>query len=158
MFAGNYAPGGWHLCDGSILPIAGNETLFKLIGTTYGGDGQSTFAVPDLRGRVPIHQAPEYPMAQPGGSSEVQITHNYMPAHAHQMFASSLPANRTGPQGNVVAAALNTVTFYSSPPGFPMSPLAITGAPGNNRPHENTQPYLCVNFIIALSGIFPSQS
>ena len=158
MFAGNFAPEGWQLCNGAILPISGNETLFKLVGTLYGGDGQSTFAVPDLRGRVPIHQAAGYPLAQSGGAPEVQITHNSMPAHTHQLFASSDPANATGPQGNVVAAGLNSVTFYSSPPSGPMAPAATTGAPGGNQPHENTQPYLCVNFIISLFGMYPSQN
>jgi microcystin-dependent protein len=158
MFAGNYAPRGWQLCDGSILPISGNETLFKLIGTMYGGDGQSTFAVPDLRGRVPIHQGAGYPMAQSGGAAEVQITQNYLPAHTHRLFGSNYPANRTSPEGNVVAGGLNTLTFYPSPPDFSLSNMATTGAPGGNRPHENMQPYLCVNFIISLSGSFPSQS
>jgi microcystin-dependent protein len=157
MFGGNFAPAGWRFCDGSLLPIQQNDALFSLIGTTYGGDGQTTFAVPDLRGRIPIHQGGSYSIGSSGGASEVTLGATQMPGHTHGLLASNDSANATAPAGNVVAASLNTVTYYSSPPLVAMAPSATTGV-GGSQPHNNLQPYLCVNFIIALEGIYPTQN
>src|SRR5215218_4619011 len=132
MFAGNFAPAGWMFCEGQLLPISENETLFQLIGTTYGGDGQSTFALPDLRGRIPLHQGNGFILAETGGAEEITLTVNQIPAHSHAMT----------PQGNVGAAPLNAVTYYSSPPFVALSPLATTPV-GGSQPHTNFQPYLC---------------
>jgi microcystin-dependent protein len=158
MFAGNFAPAGWMICAGQLLPISGNDALFNLIGTTYGGDGQQTFALPDLRGRLPIHQAPGYAMAQAGGAEAVTLTSQVYPTHAHTLYASNDSANAATPQNNVGAATLNTLAFIANAPVTPMASQAITVAAGGNQPHDNVQPFLCVNFIISLFGIFPSQS
>ncbi len=157
MFAGNFAPAGWMFCDGQQLPISENETLFQLIGTTYGGDGESTFALPDLRGRLPLHQGNGFVLAETGGAEEITLTVNQIPAHNHAMLASNDQANATAPQGNVGAAPLNAVTYYKTPPFVALSPLAVTPV-GGSQPHTNFQPYLCIDFIISLFGIFPSQT
>jgi microcystin-dependent protein len=157
MFAGNFAPAGWMFCEGQLLPISENETLFNLIGTTYGGDGQSTFALPDLRGRVPLHFGNGFTLAENGGVEEVTLTVSQIPAHSHPMLASNDDANSVTPASNLTAAGLNAFTYYGSPPNQPMSPSATTPV-GGSQPHTNFQPYLCVNFIISLFGIFPSQT
>src|SRR5882762_1788020 len=110
MFAGNFPPNGWMFCDGQLLPISENETLFQLIGTTYGGDGQSTFALPDLRGRLPIHQGSGFILAETGGSEEITLTVNQLPAHSHAMLASTGPGTVNAPNGAVTAAS-PTVTL-----------------------------------------------
>jgi microcystin-dependent protein len=158
IFAGNFAPAGWMFCEGRLLPISEYETLFNLIGTTYGGDGQSTFALPDLRGRLPLHQGAGYTLADAGGVESVTLTSQQYPTHSHPLFASGDSANAATPQGNVGAATLNTVVYYSSPPFTPLAGQATTPAVGGSQPHNNFQPYLCVNFIISLFGIFPSQT
>lgn len=159
MFAGDYAPRDWQFCDGSLLPISASETLFDLIGTAYGGDGVSTFAVPDLRGRIPIHQGPGYPLGAAGGASDVTLGAAQLPMHTHVLRASNDQANASGPAGNLVAAGLNTTTYYStnSTPQPSMSPSATTSV-GHSLPHDNMQPYLCVNFIIALRGVPPPKN
>lgn len=156
MFAGNFAPAGWMFCEGQLLPISENETLFTIIGTTYGGDGQETFALPDLRGRIPIHQGNGFILAETGGAEEVTLTVNQIPAHSHAWLASSAAANSTSPVGAVPATAqgdIYTGTFTA----MPMSTQAI-GPTGGSQPHTNFQPYLCVDFIISLFGIFPNPS
>ena len=157
MFAGNFAPAGWMFCEGQLLPISENETLFQLIGTTYGGDGQSTFALPDLRGRIPIHQGNGFILAENGGAEEITLTINQIPAHSHVMLASNNIANGVSPTGQVVATSTEvTVTPYGSDnPQTNLAPQALS-AVGGSQPHTNFQPYLCVNFIISLFGIFPS--
>lgn len=157
MFAGNFPPAGWMFCDGSVLPISENETLFNLIGTTYGGDGQSTFALPDLRSRVPIHQGSGYVLAQNGGVEQVTLTTAQIPIHAHQQVASlSTATPAAGPSGSLVATS--TVTqFYGSAPSTPMATSALQPA-GQGQPHDNMAPFLTVSFIISLFGIFPSQN
>lgn len=159
IFAGNFAPAGWMFCEGQLLPIADNETLFNLIGTTYGGDGQSTFALPDLRGRLPLHQGNGFILAESGGTETVTLSVAQVPAHAHPMLCSAGPAAATAPTNNVpAAAALATITPYGSDaPRGPLAAQALT-AVGGSQPHTNFQPYLCVNFIISLYGIFPSPS
>ncbi|MBV9580461.1 MAG: phage tail protein [Chloroflexi bacterium] len=160
IFAGNYAPAGWMLCEGQILPISSYDTLFNLIGTQYGGDGQQTFALPDMRGRLPIHQGSGFVLAQSGGVENVTLTSGQYPTHTHPVYASGDAANAATPQGNLGAPTLNTVAYTQVPP--PSSDVfaaaAVTTAAGGNQSHSNMQPYGCVNFIISLFGVYPSQS
>ena len=155
MFAGNFAPAGWMFCEGQLLPISENETLFQLIGTTYGGDGQSTFALPDLRGRIPIHQGNGFILAETGGAEEITLTVNQIPTHSHPWLASSAAAGSKLPSGGVPALAQGDFYSTSTSANFNMSPQAISST-GGSQPHTNFQPYLCVDFIISLFGIFPS--
>jgi microcystin-dependent protein len=158
MFAGNFPPSGWMFCEGQLLPISENETLFQLIGTTYGGDGQSTFALPDLRGRVPIHMGNGFILAETGGAEEITLTVQQIPAHSHPMLASIDAASTTAPGPSVVLARAlaATITPYGTDnPSTTMSPQMVSSV-GGSQPHTNFQPYLCVDFIISLFGIFPS--
>jgi microcystin-dependent protein len=155
MFAGNFAPAGWMFCEGQLLPISENETLFQLIGTTYGGDGQSTFALPDLRGRLPIHQGNGFILAETGGAEQITLTVNQIPAHSHPLLGSSSTANQTGPTNNVTGESSTFDLYSSEAPSTNMAPN-IVGSVGGSQPHTNFQPYLCVDFIISLFGIFPS--
>ncbi len=155
MFAGNFAPAGWMFCEGQLLPISENETLFNLIGTTYGGDGQSTFALPDLRGRVPIHQGNGTILAETGGVEEVTLTVNQLPAHSHPLLGSSSPGSTAGPQNAVPAKTTTGFLYILENPTDNMAANAISSV-GGSQPHNNFQPYLCVNFIVSLFGIFPS--
>ena len=163
MFAGNFAPAGWALCDGQPLAIAEYDTLFNLIGTTYGGDGQQTFNLPDLRGRVPVHQGTlspgnsTYVLAQQGGVESVTLTVNQMPGHAHSAVCSSAGATSPRPAGGVWAMG----DVFAFTPGAnvngAMNPGAV-GAAGGSQPHDNMVPFLAINFIISLFGVFPSQT
>lgn len=156
MFAGSFAPAGWMFCEGQLLPISENETLFNLIGTTYGGDGQSTFALPDLRGRIPIHQGNGFILADTGGAEEITLTVQQIPAHSHPLLGSSATGNASTPQNNAVSQTDGTILLYiADPPNVNMNPQAIAPT-GGSHPHTNFQPYLCINFIISLFGIFPS--
>jgi microcystin-dependent protein len=156
MFGGNFAPAGWMFCEGQLLPITENETLFNLIGTTYGGDGQSTFALPDLRGRVPIHQGNGFVLAETGGVETVTLTVQQIPAHSHPMLASGDLGGANTPAGNILAQSAALKMFTSSAPNASLNPLTVL-ADGGSQPHSNFQPYLCVDFIISLFGIFPHQ-
>ena len=156
MFAGNFAPAGWMFCEGQLLPISEYETLFNLIGTTYGGDGQSTFALPDLRGRLPLHQGNGFTLAETGGVETVTLTVNQIPAHSHPVLATNdLPAGGP-PQGKLPGQAAAKIYRAGSPTVF-LAPATVSSV-GGNQPHNNFQPYLCVDFIISLFGIFPSQN
>ena len=155
IFAGNFAPAGWLFCAGQLLPISENETLFQLIGTTYGGDGQSTFALPDLRGRIPIHQGNGFILAETGGAEEITLTVNQIPAHGHPLLASSGPGLANTPVGGVTAEPPSISLYIEDVPSVNLSPLAVAPV-GGSQPHTNFQPYLCVSFIISLFGIFPS--
>jgi microcystin-dependent protein len=156
MFAGNFAPAGWMFCEGQLLPISENETLFQLIGTTYGGDGQSTFALPDLRGRIPIHQGNGFILAETGGAEEITLTVNQIPAHSHPLLATTNNASTANAQGNVLARTPSYTPYISGMPlNSPLSPNSV-GSVGGSQPHTNFAPYLCVDFIISLFGIFPS--
>ena len=158
MFAGNFAPVGWMFCEGQLLPISENETLFQLIGTTYGGDGENTFALPDLRGRLPLHQGNGLLLAETGGAEEITLTTNQVPAHTHPLLASSDGGNQANAAGGVIANVPGGVFPYvESPPSVSMGAQAVSPV-GGSQPHTNFQPYLCVNFIISLFGIFPSQT
>lgn len=157
LFAGNFAPAGWLFCDGQVLPIAENEALFQLIGTTYGGDGQSTFALPDLRGRVPLHAGNGFVLAETGGAEEVTLTVSQIPTHTHALRASSA-AGTGSSAGNAVLAATGAVNSYGSGnPDQAMTAGALNSV-GGNQPHSNMAPYLAISYIISLYGIFPSPS
>ena len=157
MFAGNFAPAGWMFCEGQLLPISENETLFNLIGTTYGGDGQSTFALPDLRGRLPLHMGNGFTLAETGGAEEITLTVQQIAAHSHPLLGSASPGTSTAPKDNVVAKTTTGFLYINENTTDNMAPTAISPV-GGSQPHTNFQPYLCVDFIISLFGIFPSQT
>ena len=155
MFAGNFAPAGWMFCEGQLLPISENETLFQLIGTTYGGDGESTFALPDLRGRLPLHQGNGFILAETGGAEEITLTTQQIPAHSHPFLGNIGNGSQASPQGNVLASSTLVKLYALETADAVMATSAISSV-GGSQPHTNFQPYLCVNFIISLFGIFPS--
>ncbi len=163
MFGGNFAPLGWMFCAGQLLPISQYETLFNLIGTTYGGDGQSTFALPDLQGRAPMHMGSSLGnsvvIAQNGGVETVTLTQQQIPGHLHQLLAVDSGSAQT-PQNNIPAAPTGSISGLETyaPPGGTLVNLSASmlQASGGGQPHENLQPFLCISFIISLSGIFPS--
>jgi microcystin-dependent protein len=155
MFAGNFEPAGWKFCDGELLPISENETLFQLIGTTYGGDGQSTFALPDLRGRLPIHQGNGFILAETGGAEEITLTVNQIPAHSHPLLASGELGNEVNFAGELLCNSQGAIYYNTEAPTVNLNPGSIAPV-GGSQPHTNFQPYLCVDFIISLFGIFPS--
>jgi microcystin-dependent protein len=159
MFGGNFAPQGWALCDGSLLPISEYDVLYTLIGTTYGGDGQTTFALPDLRGRFPVHQGTgggqTVVMGQSGGTETVTLTRNQLPAHTHQLTGSSAAMSQS--PANALPAQWDEGQYSTAPPtAASLAPSAVSAA-GGSTPHENRSPYLAVGFIIALFGVYPSQ-
>lgn len=156
MFAGNFAPVGWMFCEGQLLPISENETLFQLIGTTYGGDGESTFGLPDMRGRIPIHQGGGFILAENGGAEEITLTVQQIPAHSHPLLCSTAPATESAPGGEVLAQSKTAGihAYLEDVPNANLAPTSI-GSVGGSQPHTNFQPYLCVNYIISLFGIFP---
>jgi len=160
VFAGNFAPVGWAFCEGQLLAIAGNETLFTLIGTTYGGDGQTTFALPDLRGRVVIHQGPGYVIGEMDGVETVTLTTAQLPAHNHPVLGTATAATTPNPGPSVAMAA--TATGESIYDGNTMNQVSLApsaiGLAGGGQPHDNRQPYLGISYIISLFGIFPSQA
>lgn len=154
MFGGNFAPQGWALCNGQLLDIAENEALFSLLGTTYGGDGQTTFALPDLQGRLPIHINTTYPLGAKGGTENVTITTNQLPAHTHNAHTSS---EGTSPAaGNSVWSDTTDNIFATSGATVNMNANSIT-AVGNNMPHNNLMPFTTLTFIISLWGTYPPQ-
>jgi microcystin-dependent protein len=163
MFGGNFAPAGWAFCNGQVIPISENDTLFNLIGTTYGGDGQETFALPNLQSRVPVHmgQGPglsNYTIGQMGGVETVTLTTNQIPSHTHAPTANNGTGTSTNPANNVWAGQPAYLQY--NPGGSEDSALksnAIQQA-GGNQPHDNMIPYLCVNYIISLFGIYPTQN
>lgn len=161
LFAGNFAPNGWMFCQGQLLAISENETLFNLIGTTYGGDGQSTFALPNLASRAPVHMGTSaggsYVIGQMAGEETVTLTVNQIPAHSHVMSGTSDNATTTSPTGNVPAtmAEVTTFAYGTDAPTTNLNAQAV-GAAGGSQPHDNMPPFLCLNFIISMFGIFPS--
>jgi microcystin-dependent protein len=163
IFAGNFPPVGWMFCDGNQLPISENETLFQLIGTTYGGDGQSTFNLPNLQSLIPLHfgtsssSGVNYQLAEMAGVETVTLTTQQIPNHTHPMLASGDPATTLNPSNNVLATTVTATPYYNAAPTTPLNAQAVTPV-GGSQPHENCQPFLCVNFIISLFGIFPSQT
>jgi microcystin-dependent protein len=162
MFGGSFAPAGWAFCSGQLIPISENETLFNLIGTTYGGDGQETFQLPDLQGRIPIHagQGPglqNYQIGERAGVESVTLTTPQIPIHSHPMIASTNVATATGAAGNVLASTIVTKLYVEDVDDVAMSANAISPA-GGSQPHDNMMPFLVVSFIISLFGIFPTQN
>jgi microcystin-dependent protein len=159
MFGGSFAPAGWAFCDGQIMPISENDTLFNLIGTTYGGDGQSTFGLPDLRGRVPIHMGTQagtnYIIGQLAGVENVTLTTQQIPIHTHSFMASTAVANSNSPTNQVIAQSTQRAAYFEASTTTNLAPSAISPA-GGSQPHENLQPYACINFIISLFGVYPS--
>ena len=166
MFGGTFAPNGWAFCNGQLIAIAENDALFTLIGTTYGGDGQSTFALPNLQSRVPIHQGTNaangiaYQIGQPGGVESVTLTTQQLAAHTHPMPATGT-SQTLSPQNAFFAVATSSqagVNVYSTDvPNTSLVPASILPT-GGNQPHDNLQPYLALNFIISLFGVFPTQN
>jgi microcystin-dependent protein len=157
MFAGNFAPAGWFFCAGQLLPISEYETLFNLIGTTYGGDGQETFGLPNMLGRVPIHQGNGYVIGEMAGVDSVTLTTSEMPYHNHALLASNAPAIAPSPKGSLLAHTTAMTPYGSGNPGATLGPQALV-LTGGSQPHDNRQPYLCVSFIISLFGIYPQPS
>ena len=160
MFAGNFAPAGWMLCEGQLLPISENETLFQLIGTAYGGDGEETFGVPNLSGRVPVHQGQgpgltNRTIGELGGVETVTLTTGQLAGHSHALLASKNVGTNSNPGGQVLATGTNVLLFRAIAPNSPMAANVI-GPDGGSQPHENLMPYLAISFIISLFGIFPS--
>jgi microcystin-dependent protein len=163
MFGGNFAPAGWMFCAGQLLPISENETLFQLIGTTYGGDGQSTFGLPNLNGRVPQHQGTlngiTYVVGEVAGTESVTLTTQQIPNHSHPLLGTSDVATVNPSTNNVLAATTGATTLaYGTDNPKITLPAGVISNVGGNQPHENMQPYLCVSFIISLFGIFPTQT
>ena len=165
LFAGNFNPNGWMFCEGQTLPISENEALFQLIGTTYGGDGQETFNLPNLASRIPIHMGtgPDgttYQLGEMAGTEQETLTVQQIPVHTHQALSASTGQVQS-PSGAVLATATSTQTgiriYNATTPDTPLHPSSISPA-GGSQPHENTQPFLCINFIISLFGVFPSQT
>jgi microcystin-dependent protein len=162
MFAGNFNPVGWAFCDGQLMPISENETLFQLIGTTYGGDGQSTFALPNLQSRIPLHfgtgpDGVNYQLAEQAGVEEVTLTTQQIPVHNHALIGSTGPATLGNPGNSVYAQSGQVQYMIDASPSLQFNAQAVSPV-GGSQPHENCQPFLCINYIISLFGIFPSQT
>jgi microcystin-dependent protein len=159
MVGFNFPPPGWEPCDGRLLPISEHEALFTLIGTTYGGDGQSTFALPDLRGRIPVHMGAGRVLAESGGTETETLTLSQMPAHTHPVLGSANRGTTAAPAGSVPAVSVRRL--YAPPLSGSLAPVPMragTAAPaGGGQPHDNVHPFQCVSFIIAVEGIFPSR-
>ena len=163
MFGGSFAPAGWAFCNGALMPISENDALFTLIGTTYGGDGQETFALPDLQGRVPIHagQGPgisqNYQLGEKGGVESVTLTTQQIPVHTHAFMASTAAANGNSPQNQILAQSTQRAIYYEATTTTNLAANAL-GSAGGSQPHDNLAPYQCISFIISLFGVFPPQS
>ena len=162
LFAGNFAPAGWMFCDGQPLPISENDVLFQLIGTRYGGDGEETFNLPNLQSRVPVHQGTGpglsgYIMGEQLGVEQVTLTTQQIPVHNHQLVASTSAGTSNTPQDNVFATPSVTKLYRVGTPSDPL-PATLVQPDGGSQPHENLMPYIAINYIISLYGIFPSQT
>jgi len=161
MFAGNFAPRGWAFCDGQLLAVSQNDALFSLLGTIYGGDGRTTFGLPDLRGRLPIHAGhgpglSERRLGAKGGAEKVTLTVNQLPSHGHPLKGSSNLAGTPNPGTNVAGTSSTVDAYIAENPIQPMNSEAVTNV-GGSRSHTNLMPFLCIHFIIALFGIYPSR-
>ncbi len=162
MFAGNFAPRGWAFCDGQLLSVSQNDALFSLLGTIYGGDGRTTFGLPDMRGRIPIH-AGSGPGLTPrnlgakAGVENVTLTVNQLPSHTHPMTASTTVSSDNNPQGQLTGESPSVSVYFEGDANVDLSTNAVTQI-GGSRSHTNLMPFLCVHFIIALFGIYPSRS
>jgi microcystin-dependent protein len=162
MFAGNFAPSGWAYCDGQLLQVSQNDALFSLLGTIYGGDGRTTFGLPDLRGRLPIHHGSGLgltprPLGQKSGEENVTLNTNELPSHTHAMKASTAVGTQNNPAGEFLGASPTVRVFRPGAPAVPLNAASITSL-GGSQNHTNLMPFLCINFIIALFGIYPSRN
>jgi microcystin-dependent protein len=163
MFAGNFAPAGWAFCNGATLPIAENDTLFTLIGTTYGGDGQETFNLPDLQGRVPVHQgqgpgiSQNYTIGEKAGVESVTLTVQQIPIHSHAMLASAANGQQPQPTNGFLAQTNPGFPYVAASQPVTALNAGSIGPIGGSQPHDNMAPYLTINFIISLFGVFPAQ-
>ena len=164
MFGGNFAPAGWAFCSGQLMPISENDALFNLIGTTYGGDGQETFALPDLQGRIPMHAGTgsdgiTYQLGEMGGTESVTLSTTQIPAHNHVPIASTVGGTLANPADAIFSGASTGDQMYSTPPNPPASTMHVQGIlpTGGSQPHENMAPFLVISFILSLFGIFPHQ-
>ncbi|HXR99926.1 MAG TPA: tail fiber protein [Pyrinomonadaceae bacterium] len=162
MFAGNFAPNGWMFCEGQTLPISENDVLFQLIGTTYGGDGQETFNLPNLASRVPIHMGTgpsgtTYQIGEMAGTEQETLTTQQIPIHNHSFLASTAVANSNTPDNQVLGQSTQRAIYFEAVTTSNLAPTSVTPQ-GGSQPHENCQPFLCINFIISLFGVFPSQT
>ena len=162
MFAGNFPPVGWAFCDGQLMTISENDAMFVLIGTTYGGDGESTFALPNLQSRIPIHMGagPDgvtYQLAEAAGTESVTLTSQQIPIHTHALLGSTSGATAGNPQGQVLGQSGQVQYMIEADATLAMNANSITPV-GGSQPHENCQPFLCINYIISLFGLFPQQT
>jgi microcystin-dependent protein len=155
MFAGNFAPAGWMFCDGTLIPIDQFDTLFNLIGTTYGGDGQTNFALPDLRGRLPMHVGGGFALAQTSGTETVTLSVQQIPSHNHGFLATTNIGTLSAPTNGVLAQSTVAQMYIQDSADTALAANSI-GPAGGNQPHNNFAPYLCINFIISMFGIFPT--
>jgi microcystin-dependent protein len=155
MFGGNFAPAGWAFCDGSELLMTDYMDLAQLIGTTYGGDGQNTFALPDLRGRIPVHQGAGFQIGAAGGVEEVTLSVDQLPAHSHAFETAGARGDQVSPAGNLPAESYNVTPYINDATTGTFDTAAISYT-GGSQPHENLQPFTCVSYIICTSGIYPS--
>ncbi len=163
MFGGNFAPSGWALCNGQLIPISQNTALFAILGTTYGGNGITTFALPDLRQRLPLHAGTgpgltPRDLGEQGGELATTLTALQMPSHSHGMNATNVTASVQSPANAMLAKPITLSAPYHDPAAIAPSPAGPLGMAGGGAPHNNMQPYLVVNFIIALTGIFPPRN
>jgi len=154
----NFPPKGWALCNGQFLPINQNQALFALLGTTYGGNGQTTFALPNLRGQVPIHFGNGHTQGEAAGSTNVTVNIQQMPTHSHQMNGTSQSATTDTPASNTTLATAALDLYRTNPTSLGAMEPGVVGNVGGSQPHNNMMPYLVLNFIIALQGIFPSRN
>ena len=165
MFAGSFAPSGWAFCAGQLMPISENDALFTLIGTTYGGDGQETFGLPDLQGRIPVHAGTgtdgiTYQLGEKAGVESVTLTTNQIPAHNHVPIASTVGGTLANPTNAMFSGASTGDQIYSTPPNPPAGTMHVQGILpiGGSQPHDNVAPFLCISFILSLFGVFPTQT
>jgi len=165
IFPFNFAPKGWAFCDGQIMPLSQNTALFSLLGTTYGGDGKSNFALPDMQGNAPMHpgQGPGlslHDLGETGGSETVSLLESEIPSHPHALMASSTQSSKPSPGGNALARISSGATPYVAPSGAPLAAFngAALAPAGGDQPHNNMQPYLTLNFCIALQGVYPPRT
>jgi microcystin-dependent protein len=156
MVGFSFPPAGWADCNGQLMPISQNDALFVLLGTNFGGDGQETFGLPDIRGRFPMHQGNGFTFSEKAGTESVTLTEANGPAHTHSPTCVNANGNIAAPTGGVWAGS-SARQFSSNAPGALMDPSTIGPSPGGNQPHENMSPYLVIRFIISLFGIFPHQ-
>lgn len=163
IFPFNFAPKGWAFCDGQILPLSQNTALFSLLGTTYGGDGKSNFALPDMQGNAPMHpgQGPGlslHDLGETGGSETVTLLDSEMPAHSHAFIASNADSNSQGPAQSLLAGGVGGISMYAVPGALTQLNPNILAPAGGGQPHNNVQPYLTLNFCIALQGVYPPRT